>query len=676
MERRLSLKQSPDTPSSRQEGIALLVVMVVFVVLYLVIYQLHFSTKMEENIAQARYGEGESFVACYSAGLFVITHLIEDLRNDLGGEMEGQIAPGLAGALGSGELPAGNRKVEPKAKDRAKTGAKTGVGGTFSDLGKGGSDGAGKKVHDSLYENIFNDNQQQVGDISVKISIVDGERMFDLNQLFDYVHVRGEEVADGDAAVSEEDLASAVTGAKDGKEASDRLVGKVSENIARKRAERRGKTSGTAPKDEGISRVSDLDTAKLADVAYGDYESPEFESPDLVRVEATKKMVERAILMMFSINENRYGYRYQRSRRYDAGLMAQLIVDYVLERRSGIFQNRIYLVTELLNLCSPGGEGPGDITPEIFYGPFPRLAGDEDYPAGDGFILKRDEFGDIVPEYLHGDDFAVDKEEEKRRIAFLEETLGRFADFGGNGLSRLAGNALTRGMKDLPVDTDLNGEDYVVDVPKPIGLKDLFTTYSTGKININTASEPVLAGLLQSISDEEADFVASSIRSWRQRFPPEEEETGIDDVDSNEDRAGSKTRKGRSKSSSRSSELGQGLAPEEEDLSRRSSYQELELNYFTDLEAELDLVDGTDEGREDLLRKDQGIEKVSEEDDTLYRKVVNDLKKVTVYSSTYFNAELKAKPREGKSVKTGFLTVRRDLKRMIVDVVMWKNLQK
>jgi hypothetical protein len=49
---------------------------------------------------------------------------------------------------------------------------------------------------------------------------------------------------------------------------------------------------------------------------------------------------------------------------------------------------------------------------------------------------------------------------------------------------------------------------------------------------------------------------------------------------------------------------------------------------------------------------------------------------VKTFSSTYFNAELKAKPKNGASIKTGYLTVRRDTKKKMVDVVLWKNLQK
>jgi hypothetical protein len=238
-------------------------------------------------------------------------------------------------------------------------------------------------------------------------------------------------------------------------------------------------------------------------------------------------------------------------------------------------------------------------------------------------------------------------------------------------------------MQELPMAVDENGEDYVVEVPRPIGLKDLFTTFSTGMININTASVPVLFALLQSSSEEEANLVALNIRDWRKRFQEETDEEGIATVGTEKDSSGRPGSRGRRDGGSNpGASLTAGAAgtpgvdPNLADPSMESSYQDLELNTFTDLQ-QLELIDGTDEGRDDLLRKDEGIAKAStEENDTLYRRVLKDLQKVAAYSSTYFNAELKAKPKEGRSVKTGYLTVRRDTKKKMVDVVLWKNLQK
>lgn len=659
---------------ARQEGMALLVIMVVFVVLYLVIYQLHFSTKMEEHIAQSRYGEAESQIAFYSAGLFVITHLVEDLTKDSRGSGDA-----LGTALGA-ETEKPRQLTDPGGKSD-ELGKLTSLKGA----GTAGGGGSGK-AHDSLYENIFNANQQQVGDTSVKIVIEDGERKFDLNWLFDYARIRGEEVEAGAAALTEDDAVAAVGNATSEADASKRLEQTFRQRTEERRAKKKGGSGTTAAKEAGgIARVdeggaTEDGTTPESVAAMSDYENPEFESPDPVRIEETKKMVERAILMMISINENNYGRIYKRAARYDAGAMAQRIVDYVLERRSATYQNRVFLITELLNLCSESGEEPGDVTPEIFYGPYPRLVDDEVYPVGDAFVLKRDEFGDIIPEYQYGDEESGYREDEKQQIAALEEQFGRFMDFGGMGFSRLMGNALTRGMQELPIEEDQNGEEYVVEVPRLLGLRDLFTTYSTGKININTASVPILYSLLLSLSDGpggEAELVAFNIRDWRARFKVEEDENGIKSVDPAKDRKTSREK--RDEKRKQAQELapasGAALDPTLMDQGLESSYEDLDLNYFTSLD-QLELIDGVDGGPTDVLQKDQGVERVSAEDDTLYRRVIHDLEKVAVFSSTYFNAELKAKPKEGRSIKTGYLTLRRDLKKRMVDVVLWKNQQK
>jgi hypothetical protein len=311
--------------------------------------------------------------------------------------------------------------------------------------------------------------------------------------------------------------------------------------------------------------------------------------------------------------------------------------------------------------------------------------------VGDGFILRRDEFGDVVPEYQCGDIDMAAREEEKRQLEELESQFGQFADFGGMGLGRLAGNALTRGMNEQPIAVDQNGEEYVVEVPRPIGLKDLFTTFSTGRFNINTASVPVLFGLLQSCSEQEANTVALGIRDYRNRFQEEIDDTGVQKVGSDKTAApdlGQPKRRKKDDTATKSSAGAKGTKATSasaaaaipgvdpalaEDM--QSSYQDLELNYFTSLD-QIELIDGTDGGRDDLLRKDEGIQKVSAETDTLYRRVIFDLEKVACFSSTYFNAELKAKPKEGRAVKTGYLTIRRDTQKKMVEVVLWKNLQK
>ncbi|MBI4601207.1 MAG: hypothetical protein HY721_04520, partial [Planctomycetes bacterium] len=584
-------------------------------------------------------------------------------------------------------------------------------GGSFASLGTGG--GGSSKPHDSLHDNLFTPNQQSIGNVTVKYTITDGERMIDLNRIFDYVRLPEEEVEPeaggaaggaGGALLSEEEMVGAVAG-KSEEAAATSLREKALSRIRDRREKAGGKASAAAtgagagaeggvPGAVTTGAGGDLSASgtDAAAQALSDYEPLPFPEPEPERVELTKEMVSRALLMMFSINEFKYGYTY--SRKYDARAMASNIVDYVHQRRASPFQNRIYLVTELLNITPQGGQGAGDVTPEVFYGPVPRVTGEEPILVGDGFELRVDEFGDVVPEYIDPSVDPVALKEEKRLLEELQTQYGQFADFPGLGLSRLASNPITRGMQEPAIAMDQDGSEYLVEVPKAIGLKDIFTTFSSGKININTASVPVLYALLRSLSDEDANLVALDIDDYRRRFQEEvDEEGGVSDVT-----AGSETpdlgqpkrrkrdeeeekKKAAAAGAAGSSSLAgaggiPGVDPALLEEYSGSSYQDLELNYFSSLE-QVELIDGTDGSRDDRLRRDEGVEKVSKEDEeSLFRRVIRDLEKVAVFSSTYYSAELKSKPKEGKGVKTGYLTVRRDAKTGMLDILMWKNLQK
>jgi len=652
-------------PDDRRRAIALLVVMVAFVVLYLVVYQLHFSTSMEERIAQARYGAVESTLALHSAALYVLTLLVEDLKSNMG---QSQQSPGTTGLPGGNTNPLGG--ADKKAGGVLK--------GEMVPLGTGMSGGGGSKWYDHIHKNIFSDNQQQVGNVTVKITITDGERAFDLNRLFDYVRLPGEELTQGLQDLREEDVASLA--GKDATEAGNTLKSKL---LKKRSTSSKGvsRTSGTGSSEDkgGVKRVGSgetpgtsqgLDTVEETLSEYDPDE--EFELPDELRVQATRDMVERAILMMFSVNENEYGYRY--SVRYNAREIAMAIVDYVLDRRSSPAQNRIYVLTELLNV-------PG-VTREVFYGPTPELKEGEDFNVGSGFVLRRDEFGDVVPQYVEEyQDPAL--EEQKRLLEDFQRQFGQFKDFPG--LGRLKSNALTRGMSEAPVAMDDYGYEYTVEVPRAIGLKDIFTTYSTGKININTASVPVLFGLLLSLTEDEANNVVLDLRDYRNRFQEEVEQEGVRRVGTGKETPdlGQPKRVAKDKKDSTGKDAtGKAAADSSSSLDATSlddmglsTYQDLETNYFTRLD-QLELIDGTDGDPMDRLRRDEGVERVDAQEDTLFRRVVNDLEKVAVFGSTYFNAELKAKTKEGATAKAGSLTVRRDPTKKRIEILMWKNLQK
>jgi hypothetical protein len=247
-------------------------------------------------------------------------------------------------------------------------------------------------------------------------------------------------------------------------------------------------------------------------------------------------------------------------------------------------------------------------------------------------------------------------------------------------------------MSEPPVGVDEEGNEYIVEPPLPLGLEDIFTTFSTGKININTASVPVLFALLSSLTDEEANLVALDIRDYRNRFQEElPDEEGVETVEEskNPDLGQPKRRSQRDKEkeAAASGSVDAGTLPGAAGASglpgldalgmegMESTYQNLETNYFTNLK-QLELIDGTEGGPGDLLRSDEGVERVSDEQDTLLRRVERDLEKVAVFGSTYFNVELKGKPEKGRNVKTGYVTVRRDPQKGMIEILMWKELEK
>ena len=69
-------------PRGRCSGIALMVVMVVFIVLYMMVYHLSFYTVMEGKIAKVRHGDLQGQDALYSVAQLVMAQLTEDLVQD------------------------------------------------------------------------------------------------------------------------------------------------------------------------------------------------------------------------------------------------------------------------------------------------------------------------------------------------------------------------------------------------------------------------------------------------------------------------------------------------------------------------------------------------------------------------------------------------------------------
>ncbi|MEE3199523.1 MAG: hypothetical protein VX254_05765, partial [Planctomycetota bacterium] len=104
------LQEDCSRPATRRSGIALMVVMVVFIVLYMMVYHLSFYTVMEGQIARVRHGDLQGQDALYSVAQLVMAQLTEDLVQDVTGGSEEQAAgsaPAAAAGAGGRGAPRG-----------------------------------------------------------------------------------------------------------------------------------------------------------------------------------------------------------------------------------------------------------------------------------------------------------------------------------------------------------------------------------------------------------------------------------------------------------------------------------------------------------------------------------------------------------------------------------------
>lgn len=659
-------------PRGRCSGIALMVVMVVFIVLYMMVYHLSFYTVMEGKIAKVRHGDLQGQDALYSVAQLVMAQLTEDLVQDFS---EG----------GAGESPAS----APAAGGEGGRGSGRGGGGNqagrFVALQAGPQGGVGTvgapAYFDYLMEAIFNEQEHEIDEVRVKATIIDNERCFDLNRLFGYAPLPPEEdvlSGPGGSLSAEElvDLAGNSTGdaARDEKTLTDRIRSRV----------------GLINKDPDSQAAEDEEGNELENIAGLEEEAEltKFVEPTEAQEEATRIMLARAIEVVISTNEdNEFFYAYDAGfGNYDSDRIAADIVQYVLARRTSPEQNRIYYINELLNIPS--------ITRELYYGPrLDDLPEDGLESANRLFLLSEDEFGDICSTYIYSDAMMMEREEDdeyiKQEMDRMRETYGGALPLGAiarqatqnfGTFGALKANPLTSGMTGPAQVYDDDGNEYIEQPQKPFGLREIFTTFSTGKININTASLAILYALLPSLregTEEEAHIVASAINDYRYEFQTWEEEEGVE--------VGAVEVKN----------LGQPrrpLPPEDEEFTEGfdltnlvgldqmgfadsgAPLADVETNYFTRLE-QIELVDGTAGDEQDLLTSDVGIDRVDAEDDPLMQRVLNDYRKVMCFAGTYFTIELKAKSKGSPLVKSGILIIKRDAQKKLMEVILWKELQ-
>ncbi|MFN0059087.1 MAG: hypothetical protein ACKVX7_11565 [Planctomycetota bacterium] len=226
---------------------------------------------------------------------------------------------------------------------------------------------------------------------------------------------------------------------------------------------------GVPPTTPPIPPTPSDPTAPPTDDPDDDEEVEEYILPSTERIELTKEMVSR--LVQHVIDHNRQiGFDYEETPVAD--VVAAQIVDWVLDRVSDEATRRIRSMKEMRQLPA--------MTSELWNGP-------------------RD------PEEVARE---ADPDAE-----FAEDPFENFMDgFGGESIPGFL------------EDPDLGETGGVVSEPRALGIRHVFTAYTTGKLNMNTVSPEVLMALLFELEFELAREIVLRIDDHLNSYPPEEEE--------------------------------------------------------------------------------------------------------------------------------------------------------
>ena len=685
--------------SGRDSGIALMIVFVIFTVLILVVFQLQYTTKIEEELAEVRSTASQGAFAIVSVIGKVMALLAEDYASETqkASTTPGGV-PGMTGANGTlaagggpgAQLPGhpGATNTEGLPPDLA--GMLNGQGQTGSpasdadvkallesELMKAGVQGGAAtnardkppQTKDYIHESVFRPTVEDINELQVKMTLTDNERGFDLNRLWNYPRVPADSLSEEQEQREREDAERA---AEDGE---DR---------------------------EGQRGLSESDIAEIGG-ALGDLEAVELNRSNEVRIPPTEEQTElviemltRALDLMIRLNEdNGFLYEYGVP---DPEYLAAEIERFCQYRVYDTYPGNITLVSELLALEM--------VTPELYYGPEPLIAPDEEFFDAYGeFVYTRDDFGDLVAEYVYVTDDWLYQQEERESL--LEEVQG---EFGNNQsfpfLGGLMGNSLTRNMEEIPDNEEGTG---LAVAPKPIGLKDIFCTISSGRVNLNTARPPVVYALLLSLDEDEAFHVAEHLEVYRHEYQQEVYQEDLEDGESvaeqTEDEDGC-PQLGQPRHTLTEEEV---LAREEGDYASYNSFMEgssggqdmlgglaglggggmgsmgsgmfgggmenAHTNYLTSIQ-QIELVDGCDESSIDRLSSvNQGVETVSAEFASPLQRLQQNLilGDNVSFGSNFFTATIKTKTKDSPTVKTGSLIVLRDTYEKQITVLQWNE---
>ena len=586
---------------------ALFVTLVVVLILYVLVYQLWHSALLESRIAGNQGGYMKSQMALQSVIGYVVAMIQDDLVQDVGGE--GVDAALTEGMEGTDAAKAGDtRAARGEQEAAAATGGIEEVGATATAPGAGG-------LYDYRNESLFRPRVQQINDVSVKIEVRDGESRINLNKLYGYVNLWVR------------------------KESEIEQVGEDGGGDAKSKDDKKATTTKERAEEEKKAEDRDKLEEILGPGAEAlDEEEEEWEEPDEEERDAARRMLADLIIHMVESNiEN--GFEYDQL--YDADQLGELIEDYVFQRKAGDIQNFLFTPMELLQIDA--------ITYELFHGPLPpelKDTGIAVQPGEEGY--RRDEFGDVVYDF-----------------GFLGEDMpgmggmsgmGGMGDLGGLDALReeLMGyggfNPGVNSMAGPPVPDNEEGTG-IVPPPEPVGLKHLLCTFSSGKININTAPMEVILALLQGGGEPD---------NWD---PDEKLEIGLAIIEH---------------LNGYTEDYLEQL--EEEDLGGYGAYDEAEEDYLSDrgvAPAEdlptnyfRSLADLKNIGEGELLETEVDRGSSEQSPGNLLNK---DLQTAAVFSSEYFLVRVVAKG-EGFRQEAEFV-VHRDIKKKVVSVEYFRERQ-
>ncbi|MCA8960567.1 MAG: hypothetical protein KDC38_08640 [Planctomycetes bacterium] len=296
----------------------------------------------------------------------------------------------------------------------------------------------------------------------------------------------------------------------------------------------------------------------------------EFNLPSDDRVEKTKVMVSRLIEAVIDYNIQN-GFPYDDTPNPEAA--AEAICEWVLDRLQDDNTRRIRRIDALKDLEAVGWE--------LFHGPV--------------------------------DPKEIEAEEERRESGFAEE-LDRF---GTQELGGIPGTEET--------------EDGVIEIPRPLGLRDVLTPYSSGRINLNTARPEIVLALLIDMEEyEDALSVAESIDLRLTSY-----------VQTDEDEA----------------DTGTGTDEETE--------QTQEFNTFTVID-DLRAIDEED----DDIDWEESVATYDGDDMKIWDIILKDLKPVATYTSVFFDAKIVAR-RQDEKIEAELVVARDDKK---VKVLSWREI--